>query len=71
MVAHAVVNGLGVAALASMHLWGQLGAELAAGAVLVVCGVWAHTTRHGPPGGPPGLAGIVAVCGEALSRLRS
>lgn len=69
-VAHSLVNGVGVIALASMHLWGSLGAEWAAGGILALCGLWAHHTRKGPPGGPPGVAGALALAARVAESLR-
>ena len=65
--AHAIVNGVGVASVTALHLWGHLEAHVAAGAILLLCGIWVSVTRKGPPSGPPGLSGAVFLF---LSSLR-
>ena len=63
---HSLVNGLGVLALAALHLWGDLGAEWAAGGILALCGLWVGATRSPPPtGGPGGSGALLALLGSA------
>lgn len=58
---HAIVNAIGIIALSSMHLWGNLGAEEATLGTMVICGLWWGNTRGGPPdSGPgPGVSGLM------------
>ncbi len=71
---HSIVNGLGVLALASLHLFGELPAEWAAGGILALCGLWVGATRATPPSGPPGGSGaavtLLGAAGHLLGRLR-
>ena len=67
-IAHSVVNWTGVLAITSMHLWGSLTAEWAMCGILVLAGVWAHHTRSGPPQGPAGLSGLVALLAQLVGR---
>lgn len=60
-IAHSLVNGLGVVGVTAMHLWGDLGAEWACGAILALCGLWVRATNDGPPPTPPGAAGVVSL----------
>lgn len=71
---HSLVNGVGVVALAAMHLWGELGAEWAAGGILALCGLWVGATKGGPPSAPPGGSGaaaaLLASAADLLHRVR-
>lgn len=71
---HSLVNGLGVVALAAMHLWGELGAEWAAGGILALCGLWVGATKGGPPSASPGGSGaavaLLGAAGHLLGKLR-
>lgn len=59
-IGHSIVNGVAVLSLAGMHVWGSLGPDLAAGAILAVCGVWGFNTRKGLPSGAAGLVGLAS-----------
>lgn len=71
---HSLVNGLGVLSLAAMHLWGELDALPAAGAILALCGLWVRSTSGGPPTAGPGgsgaLAALLGSLGHALGKAR-
>ena len=59
LIGHSIVNGLGVAAICCMHIWGELDANMAVGVVGAICGLWGLNTRKGPPGAAPGVSGLL------------
>lgn len=72
LLGHSIVNGIGIIAVTSMHIWGSLSAEWAVGAVGGICGLWGASTRKGAPGAAPGASGaLFAAVGSVLSRMQS
>ncbi len=61
LIGHSIVNGIGVLALAAMHIWGKLDAGAAAAIIGVICGLWGINTRKGPPTAPPGASGLLLL----------
>lgn len=43
------LNGLGVAALVALHLFGKLSAEIAGAGVITLCGAWAAVAKARRP----------------------
>lgn len=44
-VVNTALNALGIVAVAALHLFGELRADHAAGAILILCGAWATVAR--------------------------
>jgi len=57
---HAVVNGTCALAVAAMHIWGTLDANVAAGIIGAIAGLWGLNTRKGPPAAMAGISGLAA-----------